>query len=208
VVGERWTLLIVRELLLRPQRYADLLSALPGIGTNLLADRLRSLTEAGLVAPIDPGNRRTGYELTERGRALEAPVVALARWGLETMADHAGAGEVRPGWAALGVQALLDDARVASIDEDYRFIVDDEQFTISVRAGHATIHDGGADSPALTITTDAVTLIDVGIRKIDPLTALVGSRLTVSARDPGAMVRCLTLLGLHDKAPGTGAVAG
>jgi DNA-binding HxlR family transcriptional regulator len=203
VVGERWTLLIIRELLIRPRRYAELLAALPGIGTNLLADRLRFLTEEGLIRPIDPDNRRTGYELTKQGEALQPTVLALARWGLETMSDQAKAGDVRPDWAALGVQALIDDTRASAVDDDYLFLVDDEAFTISVRDCHAVARDGATDTPTLTVKTDAVTLLDVGMRKLDPVAALVAGRLEVSADDPGAMVRCLGLLGLYEGQLGT-----
>ncbi|HEX3960731.1 MAG TPA: helix-turn-helix domain-containing protein [Trebonia sp.] len=204
VIGERWTLLIIRELLIRPRRYAELLAALPGIGTNLLADRLRFLTEEGIIRSIDPDNRRIGYELTEHGEALQSTVLALARWGLETMAGHASSGDVRPDWAALGVQALIDDARTAAVDDDYLFLVDDEAFTISVRDHHAVAHDGATDAPTLTVKTDAVTLLDIGMRKLDPVAALVGGRLAVSASDPAAMVRCLTLLGLYEGRPDAG----
>src|SRR5918996_4677686 len=83
VVGERWTLLLVRELLLGPRRYTDLLGGLPGIGTNLLADRLRYLEQVGLVRRrvLPPPAGSTVYELTELGRELEPTVFALGRWG-------------------------------------------------------------------------------------------------------------------------------
>ncbi|WP_309239820.1 helix-turn-helix domain-containing protein [Actinomadura sp. J1-007] len=82
LVGERWTLLIVRELLVGPCRYNQLQSNLPGIGTNLLAERLRFLTEAGLVRQRGrEGSKVRLYELTEQGEGLREPVLALARWG-------------------------------------------------------------------------------------------------------------------------------
>jgi DNA-binding HxlR family transcriptional regulator len=88
VVGERWTLLLVRELLAAPRRYGQLLEALPGIGTNLLANRLRDLEAAGVVARVLAPARQSAvvYELTERGRALRPAVDALQAWG-EANAD-------------------------------------------------------------------------------------------------------------------------
>src|SRR6266540_2044275 len=86
-VGERWTLLIVRNLLLGPKRYSDLLEELPGITTNLLAARLREMVSTGLVekrkaaAPV----RATVYELGATGRALEPAIMELARWGARFM---------------------------------------------------------------------------------------------------------------------------
>src|SRR5919202_4903626 len=83
LVGERWTLLIVRDLLTGPKRYTDLLAGLPGIGTNLLATRLRELEQHGLVARrvLPPPAGSTVYELTDVGQTLEPVVLALGRWG-------------------------------------------------------------------------------------------------------------------------------
>src|ERR671931_479526 len=87
VVGERWTLLIVRDLLLGPKRYKDLLDGLPGIGTNLLAARLRALEKVGLVrrTVLPPPAGSAVYELTESGWELEPVVIALGRWGVRFM---------------------------------------------------------------------------------------------------------------------------
>lgn len=84
VVGERWTLLIVRELLFGPRRYTDLLNGLPGIGTNLLAKRLKEMEQADIIRQrtLPPPASSTVYELTERGRGLEEPLMSLAQWGM------------------------------------------------------------------------------------------------------------------------------
>jgi DNA-binding HxlR family transcriptional regulator len=198
VIGERWTLLVVRELLIRPRRYAELLQALPGIGTNLLAERLRFLAESKIIRMVHPGDRRSGYELMERGEALREPVMALARWGMDTMADHARYGHVNSGWSVLGVQSLIDDSRASATPEDYVFHVDDEVFTISVRDGHAKVVPDAVPNAAMTVITDAATLSDIGSRKLDPIAALLADRLAVTG-DPEAMPRCLRLLGLYDQ---------
>jgi DNA-binding HxlR family transcriptional regulator len=85
VVGERWTLLIVRELLRAPRRYGELLEALPGIGTNLLVNRLRDLEAAGVVGRVLAPSPQSAvvYELTDRGRALKPAIAALQAWGEE-----------------------------------------------------------------------------------------------------------------------------
>lgn len=92
VVGERWTLLLVRELLFGPRRFGELLEALFGIGPNLLSTRLKALSEEGLIRRIalrgDPRGGPTGYELTDAGRALEPVLLGLARWEVER--EHAG----------------------------------------------------------------------------------------------------------------------
>src|ERR1041384_5946538 len=88
VVGERWTLVIVQELLKRPYRYTDLLARLPGIGTSVLTDRLRTLERAAVVTR-EPGPAGGGvvYTLTDRGRALDAALRELRQWGAGFLAD-------------------------------------------------------------------------------------------------------------------------
>ncbi|WP_353827805.1 winged helix-turn-helix transcriptional regulator [Agromyces sp. SYSU T0242] len=84
-VGERWALLIVRDLLVGPRRYSDLKTALPRIPTNILSDRLKELQEAGVVRRV--AMVRGGYELTPLGRELEPVVLALERWGWSVLGD-------------------------------------------------------------------------------------------------------------------------
>ena len=86
-VGDRWALLIVRDLLVGARRYSDLKAALPRIPTNILSDRLKELQEAGVVRRVP--TVRGGYELTELGRALEPVIVALERWGWSTLGEPA-----------------------------------------------------------------------------------------------------------------------
>src|SRR5690348_16658069 len=123
VVGERWTLLIIRELLLRPRRYKELLDALPGIGTNLLADRLSALTDAGLIVSTDPGRRTAGYALTPLGQSLRDPILGLARFGLAVGAELPRTVDAvtHASWAALAIEAMIDDARAPGTDETYQF---------------------------------------------------------------------------------------
>jgi DNA-binding HxlR family transcriptional regulator len=89
VVGERWTLLIVRELLRAPRRYGELLEALPGIGTNLLVNRLRDLEAAGVAGRVLARSPQSAvvYELTDRGRALKPAIDALHAWGEANLAS-------------------------------------------------------------------------------------------------------------------------
>jgi DNA-binding HxlR family transcriptional regulator len=105
VVGDRWVLLIVRELLaFGPSRYSDLKRALPGIATNLLAERLKVMEADGLIERYDapPPVGTSLYQLTERGRELQDVLHALARWGLERMPAGAQAHDaVQPQWTAL-----------------------------------------------------------------------------------------------------------
>src|SRR5215468_2376469 len=106
VVGDRWTLLIVRELILQgPCRYTDLKDALPGIATNLLAERLRELEAAGLIWREDaaPPVATTLFHLTEAGTELEPALAALGAWGIRYMAEPADHDEFRSHWFAFPI---------------------------------------------------------------------------------------------------------
>jgi len=112
VIGDRWTLLIVRELLLRGAcRYTDLKNGLPGIATNLLADRIRELESAGLITREEapPPVATTLVRLTEAGAALEPVVRALGSWGMRFMAEPQGGDEFRAEWAIYPVEEFLRD---------------------------------------------------------------------------------------------------
>jgi DNA-binding HxlR family transcriptional regulator/putative sterol carrier protein len=201
VVGERWTLLIVRELLLRPRRYHELLEGLPGIGTNLLAERLSFLTETGIVEPIDPGRRTGGYALTELGRTLHEPVLALARFGLRIGAGRPRAAGVvvRAGWAALAIEAMIDTGRRAEADETYQFQVDEEIFHVAAGGGRVEVRPGPAAAPDLIATTTSGVFFNLGMRRLDPIEALVSGAVRVTGA-PAAVPRCLRLLGLSGDA--------
>ncbi|MFF2084169.1 winged helix-turn-helix transcriptional regulator [Nocardia sp. NPDC058176] len=109
VVGDRWNLLIVRELLISPARYRDLIDGLPGIATNMLADRLRDLEAAGVVERrlADEGNA-VEYALTPWGAELRGPIESLLRWSTPLMVRGPEGDAFRPEWLALAVPALLD----------------------------------------------------------------------------------------------------
>src|SRR5438874_5072536 len=113
VVGDRWTLLLVRELLLHgPCRYTDLRNGLPGIATNLLADRLRELEGAGLVEREEapPPVATTLFRLTRRGEQLEAALRELVRWGIPFMSEGpAHSDAFRTAWLTIPVELFLSD---------------------------------------------------------------------------------------------------
>jgi DNA-binding HxlR family transcriptional regulator len=112
VVGDRWALLIVRELLLRgSSRYTDLLHGLPGVATNLLADRLRDLEAAGLVRRVDapPPIATTLYELTPRGSELAPVLHALGTWGADLMIAPQATDAFRSHWLAFPFSRLTDN---------------------------------------------------------------------------------------------------
>ncbi|MFD4431122.1 winged helix-turn-helix transcriptional regulator [Nocardia sp. NPDC058497] len=108
VVGDRWNLLIVRQLLIAPARYRDLIDGLPGIATNLLADRLRDLEASGVVERRLAGEGNVvEYALTPWGAELREPIESLIRWSTPLMVRGPEGDSFRPGWLALAVPALL-----------------------------------------------------------------------------------------------------
>ena len=111
-VGDRWTLLVVRELLVGPRRYSEIRSALPGIATNLLADRLREL-ERDEVIEKAADNR---YTLTEHGKGLEHVVHALVRWGGRWMISRDTDEIFRPQWLVVALAALLPKRRTGRVE--------------------------------------------------------------------------------------------
>ena len=111
-VGDRWTLLIVRELLIEARRYSQIREALPGVATNLLADRLRSLEADGLIWKRPDGT----YCLTAFGRRLEGAIHELVRWGAEWMSAGRGSDQFRPQWLAVALGALLAAETVGGVE--------------------------------------------------------------------------------------------
>jgi DNA-binding HxlR family transcriptional regulator len=151
VVGDRWTLLIVRELFARDSRYSDLRDALPGIATNLLAERLRQLQEAGVIEAYDAPSpiRATVYRLTARGRDLGPAMRALVAWGLPLMATGQGADAFRTPWLVLAVRILFDRVDVADLAPLTVLVeVGDEPATIEVRREGLSMELGAPASEA------------------------------------------------------------
>ncbi|WP_405139481.1 winged helix-turn-helix transcriptional regulator [Nocardia sp. NBC_01388] len=109
VVGDRWNLLIVRQLLIAPARYRDLIDGLPGIATNLLADRLRDLETSGVIERrLASAGSVVEYALTPWGAELRRPIESLIRWSTPLMLRGPEGDSFRPEWLALAVPALLD----------------------------------------------------------------------------------------------------
>jgi DNA-binding HxlR family transcriptional regulator len=137
LVGERWTLLIVRDLLGGPLRYTDLHRGLPGLATDLLTERLRRLEEAGVVRrrELPPPASATVYELTERGRDLEPGIYALARFGLGLLTTPPSAEDPPPpGRFAILLQAMFDPAGAPADPETWVFDSGAAQVAVTVGA--------------------------------------------------------------------------
>jgi len=176
VVGDRWTLLIVREMMLRGSaRYTDIREGLPGIATNLLADRLRGLEREGLVArrQAPPPVAATLFELTDRGRELEPVLDALGRWGVPIMADGPCEGdEFRSRWLAWPAEAFLDDHEPDAPPATVELNAGGEPVVLEISGGEVHARAGKATAePDASLSGTPHTLLGVLSGHIDLATA-------------------------------------
>jgi DNA-binding HxlR family transcriptional regulator len=155
VIGDRWNLLIVRELLLHePCRYTDLLHGLPGIATNLLADRLRSLEEAGIVSREDapPPVATTLFALTDRGQALKPVLRQIGEWGTPLMLEPVDDDAFRGAWLALPVELFLTDTAPERPPVTIEVHTGEESTIIETVEGDVRARPGSAEEPDLVLS--------------------------------------------------------
>ena len=154
VVGERWALLIVRELLLGPKRFTDLRAGLPGVSSDILTARLRDLDAAGVVTrdKLPPPAASQVYELTARGKALEPVILELGRWG--SVAPFPAGDDVQIGSDAVVValKTLFDPAMANDLDAELELRLNGDVFAARVHDGKFDVARGRAGDPQSTIT--------------------------------------------------------
>ena len=163
LVGERWTLLLVRELLTGPKRFTDLLTNLPGIGTNLLAERLKELEGAGVLRreTLPPPAASAVYELTDTGRELEPGIVRLARWGLKTLGRPRQEDHLRPGWSLLALLSTFREDAAAGLRGTCELRIGDEVFHARVEDRRIETRQGPVWDPDVVITAESRTFLEV-----------------------------------------------
>jgi DNA-binding HxlR family transcriptional regulator len=201
LVGERWALLVVRELLLGPKRFTDLRAGLPHVSPNVLAQRLRGLEEAGAVRrrKLPPPAASRVYELTEWGMDLEQVIIALGRWGVRSPS--------KPRDAALGVDSLIlsfrtmfDPDAAAGLRAVYELRLGEESFRAEVDEGRFEIARGRAERPDATIEADAGTLTSLVYEGRPLAEALQAGDVKIEG-DGEAVERFLGLFPLPEPAP-------
>lgn len=158
LVGERWALLVVRELTLGGKRFTDLREGLPGIGTNVLATRLRELQADGIVRKLRlmPPADTTVYMLTEYGVGLVPAMLALGRWGVQTMGPRDPDQELRSGWVAVAMQAFFQPG---DVDATLELNLADGPFRIEIDGDRIDIGPGHAPDADLRMTVDDEALL-------------------------------------------------
>src|SRR5438128_4063338 len=160
VIGDRWTLLLVRDLLLGPKRYKDLLSGLPGIGTNLLADRLKELEAAGLIerTVLPPPAGSTVYQLTETGQALEPVMVSLGRWGARFLGAPKKSDIMVPRAYFVAMRGVFNPEAAAGLNEPYEGRIADLVFEVRVADRPLPTSEGQPSNPDVILPMDVETL--------------------------------------------------
>ena len=197
LVGERWSLLIVRELLHGPKRYTDLTNGLPGIGTNILAARLRELEQCGVVEKrrLPPPAASTVYELSEYGRGLDEALYALARWGARSLGRPGPDDELYPEWGVNAFPALFNPEAARGLTETYVLKIDDDVFTARIVNGSLETSIGEADDAEAVVEVDMDTFFALMGGELEPREAVKRRRARVQG-DPKALERCFQVLTL------------
>jgi DNA-binding HxlR family transcriptional regulator len=159
LVGERWALLVVRELLLGPKRFTDLRRGLPNASPNILSERLRELEAGGVVhrRKLPPPAASQVYELTEWGRELEPVVTKLGAWGARSPLppEHQ---EIGADSIVLALRSLFDPDAAAGLEASYELRLGEERFRVDVAGGELGLGRGEVENPAVAIETDAPTM--------------------------------------------------
>src|SRR5215212_3441818 len=200
LVGERWALLVVRELLLGPKRFTDLRAGLPQASPNVLAQRLRGLEEAGIVRRrrLPPPAASKIYELTDWGEELEPVIIRLGRWGARSPS--------KPDDAPLGIDALIvalrtvfDPGAAEGLEASYELRMGEDRFRAEVFGEYFEVERGGAERPDATIEADAATLAGLVYEGRPLVEALSVGDVRVEG-DEVAAERFLTLFTLPEPA--------
>ncbi|TNY37048.1 winged helix-turn-helix transcriptional regulator [Thermomonospora catenispora] len=191
VVGERWALLVVRELLLGPKRFSDLHRALPGVSQNVLSHRLRELTGKGVIRRrrLGPPAGAWVYELTEWGRDLEPVLLGLAAWGARAPLEVAG--ELSPDSMVIALKTVFDARAARDLEAEVALRLGDEAFRIRVMRGVLEV-DRAAARPDAVIDTDVATLRSL-VFTARPLAEALATGAVRVEGDRGLVERFLTL---------------
>lgn len=203
LIGERWALLVVRELLLGPKRFSELRAGLPGVSQNVLSQRLRELERLGLLrrGRFGPPASTWAYELTQRGYDLEPVLLELARWGSRTALTAAG--ELSVDALVIALKTTFDPQAAGGLRAGYELRLDGDRFRAEITGGRIELARGGADEPDAIIETTAGTFRSMVFRGRDLAEAQRSGDVTVEG-DQDAAARFVRLFPRPTAAPATG----
>jgi DNA-binding HxlR family transcriptional regulator len=168
VVGDRWSPLIVRELLLRPCRYGELQDGLPGIASNLLVDRLRSLEENNVVTRDEQGR----YVLTDWGQRLATPVGELIRWAAPLMSSQSKTETFRSRWLEIPLALMFGGIDPSRPQAEIEIRTGDEAVTLVSNAGEVSVRSGTANAPDVVISGPPDAIIGLLAGRLDKAAAV------------------------------------
>ena len=202
IIGERWTLLIIRELMPGPRRFTDLMDGLPGISTNLLSGRLKTLEAQGVIRQrvLPPPAASTVYELTSLGQALEPTLLELGRWGSRFVpAGPTGDALLHLGSYALTLKTFFDPETARGLRESYELHIDGDTLRVCIRDGDIDVRQGEAQDPDMVLHADMPTYMAMLLGRLQPEEALAGGHIRIEG-DRDALERFLNLC----RVPGSG----
>ncbi|MEV6279277.1 winged helix-turn-helix transcriptional regulator [Nocardia sp. NPDC051832] len=196
IVGERWTLLLVRELMAGPKRYTDLAGALDGIGSSLLAARLRQLEDDGIIRQrqLPPPTAATVYELTTAGTELAEAMLPLVLWGARHRARAPRPDEAyRAEWALVFIAQMIDRDALTGLEYTYRFQLGESEAYLRISHNDVTVTPGPLDRFDATAGTDPVTVLEISAGRLALSEALTTGRVTLDG-DPDALLTLTRVL--------------
>jgi DNA-binding HxlR family transcriptional regulator/putative sterol carrier protein len=198
VIGERWTLLVIRELLTGPRRYKDLVAGLPGISTNLLSDRLKSLEQQGVLCRrvLPPPAGCSVYELTPIGQALEKSMLELGRWGSRWWPPAFDEDAVPSvGSIALALKAFFRPELARRVKETYELHLGEEVLQVRIQQGALQVRQGAAWKPDVIFHTEMKVFLRLFTGQVKPDEAISRGLVQVEG-DRGALSRFQSLCAL------------
>lgn len=200
LIGERWALLVVRELLLGPKRFTDIRAGVPNASPNVLAQRLRDLEASGVVRrrKLPPPAASRVYELTDWGRDLEPVIISLGRWGVRSPSKPRDA-ELGTDSLILSLRTMFDPEATDGLSASYELRLGEDFFRAEVADGRFEIERGVADEPDAIIETDAATMTALVYEGRQLAEALRSGDVRIEG-DRQAVERLLTLFPLPEPA--------
>jgi DNA-binding HxlR family transcriptional regulator len=208
VVGERWALLVVRELLLGPKRFTDLRAGLPHASSNILSERLRDLEHGGVIQrrKLPPPAASSVYELTEWGRELEPIVTKLGAWGARSPIPP-DSQEIGPDSVILALRSLFNAEAASDLTATYELRIGEGRFGVEITDGEIDLRRGAAENPAAKIAVaDAPTFGAIVAGQL-PLDEAIGSGAALVEGSKQAAKRFLRLFPMPEPCECAGVAA-
>lgn len=195
IIGERWTLLIIRELLAGPRRFKDLIDGLPDVSTNLLSERLKSLEQQGIIIRrvLPPPAGSTVYELTPVGQGLEQAVLELGKWGSQFLPQSLdGLAMPSVGATTLAIKAFFHPEQARGVDETYELHLGHEVLQVWIQDGALRVQQGQTRTADAVLFTEMPVFMGLFSGQIQPDEALASGLARIEG-DSDALSRFLRL---------------